>query len=176
MTIAIYMEGGNRRQTKAALRRGMGTFLVDIKNACKRRGWKWKLVCCGRRDAAFHAYRRSCLPSAKETAVLLVDAETGVGSASPATHLKQRDNWPLDPRDDERFHLMVQTMETWIVADLDALTGYYGQGFLENAIPRASNLEGVSKAEIARAEACHQGYAEGRVPQNQACIGPSWPY
>ena len=44
---------------------------------------------------------------------------------------------------------MVQTMETWIVADKVALRGYYGQGFQENALPQHRNLEEVDKREVA---------------------------
>ena len=48
-------------------------------------------------------------------------------------------------------HLMVQMMETWIVADPDALKAYYGQGFRANTLPRHQNLEEVSKRNIEQA-------------------------
>jgi hypothetical protein len=46
---------------------------------------------------------------------------------------------------------MVQTMETWIVADATSLVRYYGQGFNRNALPRALNLETVDKAAVENA-------------------------
>lgn len=48
-------------------------------------------------------------------------------------------------------HLMVQTMETWIVADADALAGYYGQGFRRAVLPRRSDLEHEPKGSVAKA-------------------------
>ena len=45
---------------------------------------------------------------------------------------------------------MVQAMEAWIVADPPALAKYYGQGFRLAALPKAQNLEGVSKKDLER--------------------------
>ena len=44
---------------------------------------------------------------------------------------------------------MVQTMETWIIADRAALRDYYGQNFRENVLPRRQNLEEVGKNDVA---------------------------
>lgn len=43
---------------------------------------------------------------------------------------------------------MVQTMETWLVADIDALRRYYGQGFNSSALPQRQNLEEEPKQAI----------------------------
>ena len=43
---------------------------------------------------------------------------------------------------------MVQTMETWIVADPEALRRYYGQGFHAGALPMRPNLEEEPKASV----------------------------
>ena len=45
---------------------------------------------------------------------------------------------------------MVQTMETWIVADAAALRSYYGQGFGTSKLPKATNLETVPKPTVER--------------------------
>jgi hypothetical protein len=46
---------------------------------------------------------------------------------------------------------MAQTMETWIIADPDALSAYYGHTFRKNVLPRAQNLEAVAKDDVAKA-------------------------
>ena len=46
---------------------------------------------------------------------------------------------------------MIQTMETWIVADTEALADYYGQNFRKSALPSTNDLEAISKTEIASA-------------------------
>ena len=65
-------------------------------------------------------------------------------------HLQARDKWNLSFTPEETVHLMVQIMETWIVADLAALSQYYGQGFRANKLPKATNLETVPKPTVER--------------------------
>ena len=77
--------------------------------------------------------------------MLLVDAEAAVDKDTPRAHLQTRDNWNLAFAADDMVHLMVQVMETWIVADPDPLAKYYGSGFRKNALPRTDNLETISK-------------------------------
>ena len=58
---------------------------------------------------------------------------------------------------------MVQTMETWIVADPEALGAYYEQGFQRDALPRHQNLEEVGKDDIAEAlDRATQGSEKGK--------------
>ena len=52
---------------------------------------------------------------------------------------------------DDAIHLMVQTMETWILADSEALANYYGQNFARNALRKSDNLEKVSKVDVEQA-------------------------
>lgn len=82
--------------------------------------------------------------------VLLVDAEDEVTSA-PCAHLHARDKWDLTGIGDDVVYLMIRTMETWIVADPDALRSYYGRHFKFVLLPRAVDLESVTKTEIASA-------------------------
>ena len=44
----------------------------------------------------------------------------------PRAHLQARDKWDMTGVDAQSVHLMVQTMESWIVADADALSRHYG--------------------------------------------------
>ena len=68
--------------------------------------------------------------------MLLVDAEGPVATGT-CEHLRARDGWDMTGVDAQSVHLMVQTMEAWIVADADALGSYYGNGFNAGALPRA---------------------------------------
>ena len=148
--IAIYMEGGGEGSaTKAALRQGMDTFLQPIKEAARDKALPWKLVCCGPRNEAFQRFQNAVNNSANAVNVLLVDAE-GPVNQSAQRHLRDRDRWNLRFTPEETVHLMVQTMETWIVADAAALSQYYGQGFGTSKLPRATNLETVTKATVER--------------------------
>lgn len=82
--------------------------------------------------------------------ILLVDAEGPVASP-PERHLSDRDGWEMDFAPANTVHLMVQSMETWIVADADALNDYYGNRFRRRVLPRTTELETVDRAVIADA-------------------------
>lgn len=115
--VAIYMEGGGvSDESKAALRQGMDAFLTPLKEAARARSWRWKVVCCGPRAEAFDAFIRALRTGEAAVTALLIDAE-GPVTTSPCAHLRSRDGWDLSGVADDLVHLMIQTMETWIVAD-----------------------------------------------------------
>ena len=152
--VAIYMEGGGDRKdakaAKTAIRQGMDALLYPLKSAARARALHWKLVPCGGRNEAFRRFRDAASNEDDAIVVLLVDAEGPVNGA-PSSHLQARDRWDMSFADGNTIHLMVQAMETWIVADPAALSTYYGQNFNGNVLPRAVNLELVPKAVVAQA-------------------------
>ena len=150
-SIAIYMEGGGKgKNSKAALRQGMDEFLREIKESARAKKWRWKLVPCGSRNEAFKSFRRADREMKDSTVVLLVDSE-GPVLGSPVNHVNGRDRWEVTEISNEILHLMIQTMESWIVSDPEAMSKYYGQGFRPNALPASSNLERVNKGDISKA-------------------------
>ena len=150
--VAIYMEGGgDGKSAKAAIRQGMDALLRPLKDAARVKALHWKLVPCGGRDEAFRGFRNAVGNGADAFVVLLVDAEGPVNRAPPRSHLQSRDRWDMGFAGEDTIHLMVQVMETWIVADPDALSRYYGQNFNGNVLPlRTANLEQVPKADVIR--------------------------
>ena len=151
--IAIYMEGGGDSAAgKRALRRGMNVFLKPLREAAENKGCQWEIVVCGGRDNAYRSFKYALEAGRKEIIALLVDSEEEV-TASPKYHLKKRDkSWRgIEAVPEENIHLMVQTMETWLASDADALAEYYGENFNRNLIPKANNLEVVPKNEISNA-------------------------
>ena len=102
----------------------------------------------GGRDQAFEAFRAAHERETR-TVVLLVDAEGPVTGAGTWQHLQSRDGWsrPHSASDDQ-CHLMVQVMESWFLADADALEAFYGRGFRRQALPRNPNVEAVPKQDV----------------------------
>ena len=149
--VAIYVEGGGGgKGNRSALRQGMDGFLRQLKDAARAKAWRWRLVCCGPRREAFQGFRNAVTNGDDGVVVLLVDAEQPVNQPC-REHLSDRDEWDLGFAADDAVHLMVQTMETWIVADSAALAEYYGQGFNESALSNRMNLEEEPKDAVKRA-------------------------
>jgi hypothetical protein len=109
-----------------------------------------KVIACGGRD---EAYRKFCTAvgnaSDGEFIVLLVDSEGPVGGAPAWDHLRNRDRWQRpEGADGDNAHLMAQIMESWFLADREALGEYFGNGFLEAALPRHVVVEEIAKADV----------------------------
>ena len=81
--------------------------------------------------------------------MLLVDAEEPVNETGPWQHLNNRDGWSRpDGATDDQCHLMVQIMESWFLADGDALKEFYGQGYRQNALPQNPQIERIAKDDV----------------------------
>ena len=107
-----------------------------------------RIVACGGRQDAYDRFK-TAHASGNSDAVLLVDSEGPVSPSGSWQHLKSRDGWdrPAGTTDDQ-CHLMVQVMESWFLADKDALSSFYGQGFRPQTLPANPDIEKVSKPDV----------------------------
>jgi hypothetical protein len=141
--------GGNNEALKTECRRAFAKLL-------ERAGLedrKPRIVACGSRGHAFdQLWTAMASLVAGDVAVLLVDAEAPVTATSPWDHVKARpgDGWDKPgAATDDHLHLMVQCMESWFLADRDAMRRFFGQGFQESALPPATaKTEDVSKNDL----------------------------
>ena len=132
--IWIYFEG----QTN--LRPSFTEFFSELRQLASQNGKALHLFAAkdGPRDFA-KAPRRH--PNA--LVVLLKDSEQ---SFDDSVTLCQRSG--IDPKLADQVFWMVESMESWFLADPDALATYYGQGFSRKAIGQTANVEAVSKSEV----------------------------
>jgi hypothetical protein len=146
--IRIYAEGGgDSADTKQFLREGFSTFLKGLNSKARDKRIRWHIVICGRRGAALDAFTIAMRQHAQAFNVLLVDSESAVQS-TPWRHLQCRGEWCGEQPADDHCQFMAQAMEAWFVADIEALSQFYGQGFRANAIPRNPDVEQIAKDDL----------------------------
>ncbi len=144
VSASLYVEGGgDSKSLKTACRRGFRKF---IENAGVTGGVS-NIVACGSRGNAYRSFSKAL--STGLNALLLVDAEGPVTTQETWQHLKANDNWDRPATaTDGQCHLMVQVMESWFLADADALASFYGQDFNRGPLPANRNIEQVSKDDV----------------------------
>ena len=167
VTAALYIEGGGEgRELRVRFREGWRNFL-DSAGIDGRT----KIVRGGGRDQTFARFVTAVSDNSSATVpFLLVDSEDPVAPEhSVWQHLHARDGWnrPAGASDDQAF-LMVQVMETWFLADREALRNYFGAGFGEKALRAWPKLEDVPKSTVIGAleratASCRKSYSKGKV-------------
>ena len=167
MTATLYVEGGgDGRSLRGRFREGWRDFLRSAGVV-----GRVKVVRGGGREQTYRRFVTAAASAgSSSTALLLVDSEDPVAAGHTVwQHLAVRDRWtcPDGVGDDQAF-LMVQVMETWFLADRDALRAYFGDGFRAKTIRAWPDLESVPKETVFEAleratAACRQSYAKGRV-------------
>ena len=166
--VSVYIEGGG---SGAKLNQIFRTGWRDFLMSAGLTGRLPTVVRCGDRANALRRFSVAVREAGdNELPVLLVDSEGPVGEGESAwEHLQHNDGWrPPVGADHSQAYLMVQAMEAWLIADWDALRGYFGRGFNENRLPGQSDPELippnrlVSSLKDASSE-CGRQYAKGMV-------------
>jgi hypothetical protein len=145
----LNVEGGNDKYLDMSLKNSMRSFLRELDEALRGIGWSLKIDMKHSRDEAFKAFLHPLQPDPTAYRVLLVDAEAPIAPNHDAKqHLRSRDGWDTAAHDAAQFYLMVQMMESWFLADLDALEDYFGHGYRPNAIPKRNDIEAIPKDDV----------------------------
>ena len=151
MKVRVFVEGGGSKSVNSTCRRGFRRFLEEAGID----GSMLEIVPCGSRTDAFEDFKTD-LAEKEVVAILLVDAERPVRAPAkrlkPWQHLKEApDNWSRPKAaTDHQCHLMVQVMESWFLADPDALKSFYGRDFREGSLPANRRIEQIPKQDVER--------------------------
>lgn len=150
MSLCIFVEGGgDQRKTTSACRAGFEALFNKI--VLPRQSPR--IIICGSRQSAYDDFCNELKVSLRscDGCILLVDSEAPVITAKVWEHLETRkgDSWvrPATATEDH-VYLMVQSMESWFLADREALKEFYGQDFKVNALPGQPNIELISKQDV----------------------------
>lgn len=141
LPIRVFVEGAAARGNKALVADAKRAFSELVYKAT---GARVHIAPTGSRSDTYRAFcaATGCQP------LLLVDSEAPVTDiAQPWAHLKSRDGWdqPVGAAD-QQAHLMVQVMETWLLADPSALQEVFGLD--ASRIPQWPRLEQVAKVTL----------------------------
>ena len=152
--IKLYVEGGGRGTNKNAtikLQQGFDAFLRELKDAARDKKISFKVIPSGSTTDTFEEFIFSVENSPQSFNLLLVDSDEAIADGETARDFLQRKykKWKLQKIEVEQCHLMVQVMESWFIADVEALKDFYGQNFRESAIPKhQNNVETIEKATV----------------------------
>ena len=147
----VYLEGGgDSKEAKSRCREGFRKLL----ERCGLTGRMPKLVACGGRTSAYDSFRTAhTSASATDYVALLIDSEDPLSDIEKTwDHLGQRDGWhrPQGSQDDQVM-FMTTCMETWVVADRDALREHFGQHLQMSALPSLHDLESRDRHDVQNA-------------------------
>lgn len=153
MSVTIFAEGGNDSASITNLRKAFGIFfgkLMPDKD-------KPTVLPCKGRSVTFSQFCKAIKhPKEGHHFFLLVDSEAPIEENTTTwEHLRNRpgDEWerPDESKDDQVF-LMVQCMESWFLADRDAVESWYDDhNFNAAKLPPlvSGSIEPISKDRIA---------------------------
>jgi hypothetical protein len=135
--IVLLVEGGGDTPAlQSECRKGFRLLLEKVGFV----GRMSEIVACGSRNQTFKDFK-SALQDSSALTIMLVDSEDPV-VLLPWAHLKTRDGWvqPLDTTD-LQVQFMATCMETWLMADPEALKSFFGDGFKTSKLLPIVNLE-----------------------------------
>jgi hypothetical protein len=134
--LRIYYEGDE------GIKPGFDRFLREIKEAARSKRWEFEAIATNGTPAkdylvALKTHRRAWN-------VLLLDSDEALLRSS--TRLLRRKG--LQGCDPHSIFWMVEIMESWFLADVDALQSYYKGGFKTKVVKGNLEVEKVPKADV----------------------------
>ncbi len=162
----VYIEGADSKEDKIRAREGFRKLLEEAGFS----GRMPRTIACGSRDATFDDFKTAhAVSSPSDYVGMLVDSEGPLADLEKTwEHLKTRDNWDKPGGAvDEQVLFMTTCMESWMVADREALREHYGHDLQENALPPLFNLEQRNRHDVQSQLAhatrnCSNAYSKGK--------------
>lgn len=151
--IRIYIEGDTKQKGKnadIALREGFHNFLGELIDKAREKSIKFRIVLCGSKFITFKDFLNAAKVYTESFVAFLIDADDAVNVNETAKSFLQKQNagWHWQNVDEEQCFLMVQVMESWFFADIEALEKYYGRNFNRKALRQNKNVEKIAKADV----------------------------
>jgi thymidylate synthase len=153
--IHVYIEGGAKGQDRAAsadLRRGFSMFLTKLCPDIRAKSIKLNTVIVGSTELTCKIFAQENENSPDKFFILLVDSDVFVDKADEAKIFLQNNpklkKCDLSDVEENQCHLMVQVMETWFLADAEALKNHFGKDLKENKLRKNKKVEEIAKDDV----------------------------
>jgi hypothetical protein len=166
----IYIEGGavgpNSKDVDIRCREGFRKLLENCGFSTQMR--MPRLVPCGGRNSAFEKFRSAHANAAGKFVALWIDSEEPMRDIEAAwQHLLEHDQWTQPAGTvNEQVLFMTTCMETWFVADRDALQAHFKNRLQASALPPLDRLENRNRHDVQNrlihaTRECSNTYAKG---------------
>ncbi len=154
--VIVYIEGegggsrsGERHYLDGEFRKSWRSFLDPLAGTAERGGATFKVVAGHGRGQCYGLFAKPMHSDRDALRLLVVDAEGPVADVGkPWDSLP----WKTPPGLSERHcYVIVQCVETWLIADLEAIARYYNRSrecFDKSKIPAWRDLEHISKVKV----------------------------
>ena len=164
--VVFHVEGGSSNGQSSDMRKAFRRFFSEIDQLAGSQGDKIDFFMHGSRLSAYKGFCGALETQPGKHHVLLVDSEDPLKHRGECwRHLNERpaDGWARPSGvEDAQCCLMVQAVEAWLFADLEALQAYYGPAFNVNGLPARQNVEKIPKSDhIGKLEAASRPTKKG---------------
>ncbi len=160
-SILVYIEGegggeessSKSRHLAGAFRKSWHTFLQPLADLARSKGISLQCVIGHGGSEALKKFSRPLPDQFGALRILLIDSEgpvTDVNKPWSALPVTKRPDWA----DDKQCYLMVQCLETWLLADWESIRNHYNKSkpcFRENHLKAWPSLEATDRKNLQRA-------------------------
>ena len=172
VTACIFLEGGASGAHSKELTTRCQQAFHKLLDRMGFKGRKPKLVACGGRGAVYERFCTAQRAGTCDYVAMWIDSEEPIVNIELAwKHLDAVTTVPAwerpDDANDEQVVFMTTCMETWIVADREALRSHYGTSMQESALPPLNLLERRNRHDVQESltratRECKNAYAKGK--------------
>lgn len=151
--VRVYIEGGAEgRLADSIFRQNWKKFLFVLHDLARENGYHALEIVRGKgRGDAYRRFKRYKNNYPIDLCVLLVDSETAVTEDTLVWDVvknREGDKWERPSwATENHLYLMVESVETWLLTDQDALNEFFKRDFNAKSLP-TTNLEVRSRGEI----------------------------